>query len=117
MAEHRKVRCPECGEETEITRRDFMRAGATAFIASSASLPVFATPRVAAADDAKPTKGTPETAVKRLYESLTDEQRKVICKPFDDPSRQKYSANWAITKQTTTAFSTKDQKQRIRDIS
>jgi hypothetical protein len=99
---------------TEVTRRDFMRAGATAVIASAA-MPVFATPRAALADDAKP-KGTPETAVKRLYDSLTAEQRKIICKPFEDPLRQKYSANWAITKPTIAEFFNKDQQETIRQI-
>jgi Protein of unknown function (DUF3500) len=76
---------------------------------------VFATPRAAAAGDAKP-KAAPETAVKRLYESLTGEQKKVICKPFDDPLRQRYSANWAITKPTIGEFFTKDQQETIREI-
>jgi hypothetical protein len=116
MSEPRKVRCPECGEETEVTRRDFMkRAGAAAAIASAGTLPVFATPRAARADDVKP-KASPETAVKRLYESLNDDQKKVICKPFDDPLRKRYSANWAITKPTIGGFVTKDQQETIREI-
>jgi hypothetical protein len=115
MAEQRKVRCPECGEEVSaVNRREFIkRAGATAVMASA--LPVFATPRVVLADEAKP-KVSPETAVKHLYETLTDAQKKIICKPFDDPLRKKYSANWAITKPTIADFFTKDQQETIREI-
>lgn len=117
MTEQRRVRCPECGEETNaVSRRDFLKtAGTSAVIASAGIVPVFATPRAARADDAKP-KVAPETAVKRLYEGLTDEQKKVICKPFDNPLRQKYGANWAITKPTVSEFFTKDQQETIREI-
>ena len=116
MTEQRKIRCPECGEETEVTRREFMkRTGAAAAIATAGAIPVFATPRVVLADEAKP-KDAPEKIVKRLYETLTEAQKKVICKPFDDPLRQKYSANWAITKPTIGEFFNKDQQETIREI-
>src|SRR5438309_1205081 len=45
------------------------QAGAGAAAVSVATLPVFATARVALADEAKP-KVSPETAVQRLYEGL-----------------------------------------------
>jgi len=116
MSEQRKVRCPECGEDIAVTRRDFVKqAGAAAAVISAGAVPLFATPRVARADEAKP-KISPETAVKRLYESLKDEQKKVICKPFDDPLRQRYGANWAITKPTIEEFFNKDQQELIREI-
>ena len=114
MAEQRPVRCPECGEETaEVTRREFLKGVGAAVAVSAGGLPVFATPRAAAED--KP-KTPPETAVKHLYESLTETQRKVVCKPFDDPLRQRYSANWAITKPTVGDFFTPDQQDTIRAI-
>jgi hypothetical protein len=116
VSQPRKVRCPECGEEAELTRRQFMQAaGTTAMVAASGALPVFATPRPTLADDAKP-KTSPETAVKLLYESLNDAQKKVICKPFDDPLQRKYGANWAITKPTIAEFFNKDQQELIRQI-
>jgi len=117
MTEQRSVRCPECGEVMgEVTRREFMKGvGAAAVAASAGVLPVFATPRVVAAAEEKP-KGTPETAVKRLYDSLDDKQKKVICKKFDDPLRQRYNANWAITKPNISEFFTKDQQETIREI-
>jgi molybdenum cofactor synthesis domain-containing protein len=48
------------------------------FVAVSAgALPLFAMPKIALAEDAKP-KVAPETAVKRLYETLTDDQKKIV---------------------------------------
>ena len=63
-------RCPDCDDG--VDRRDFLRVvGATA----AAGLPLWATPRLEAA----PTpSSTAETAVKALYETLTDAQRKTI---------------------------------------
>src|SRR5258708_8559742 len=116
MSEQRKVRCPECDELAEVDRREFMKGVSTAALAASASvLPVFATPRLVSAAEEK-SKTTPETAVKRLYDSLNEKQKHVICKPFDDPLREKYGANWAITKPTIGEFFTKDQQETIREI-
>jgi hypothetical protein len=81
-------------------------------VVSAGVVPVFATARAA---EAKP-KTPPETAVKYLYDSLTEAQKKVICKPFDAPLRQHYSANWAITDPTISEFFTKDQQETIRTI-
>jgi hypothetical protein len=115
MTEPRKVQCPECGELTEVNRRQFIKGVSAAALAASAGVvPVFATPRLTAADDKA--RGTPETAVKRLYDSLNDKQKNIICKPFDDPLRQRYSANWAITKPQIGEFFTKDQQETIREI-
>jgi hypothetical protein len=115
MTEHRPVRCPECGEVSgEVTRRDFLKGvGAAAGAVAAGAVPVFATPRAAA--DTKPAT-PPETAVKLLHDSLTEPQRKVICKPFDDPLRQRINANWAITKPAISEFFTKEQQELIRTI-
>jgi hypothetical protein len=122
MSEQRNVRCPECGEWTEMDRREFMKGVSAAALSASAGVLVATQECVAhsllsgvSAAEEKP-KGTPETAVKRLYDSLNDKQKSVICKPFDDPLRQKYSANWAITKPTIGEFFTKDQQETIREI-
>src|SRR5690349_10158061 len=99
-------------EWTEVDRREFMKGVSAAAIAASAGvLPVAHSllSGVSAAEE-KP-KSSPETAVKRLYDSLNDKQKSVICKPFDDPLRQKYSANWAITKPTIADFFNKDQQE------
>src|SRR5690606_11812446 len=58
-----------------------------------------------------------ETAVTHLYKSLTDEQRKAICFPFDHQSRRTINANWHVTKPGIgTNFYTKDQQALIHDI-
>jgi hypothetical protein len=115
MTERRPVRCPECGDEVSaVSRREFLQGvGAAAVAVSAGALPVFATPRTGPSALAA---APPETDVKRLYDTLTDAQKDVICKPFDDPLRQRYSANWAITKPTVGEFFTKDQQEIIREI-
>jgi len=94
-----------------VNRRQFLGA------AAALSLP----PTVFA----KPTKtSNAETAVKALYESLTDLQKKEICFAWDykDPARgllRSYiSANWQITKPTVTGggFYTKQQQSIVHDI-
>jgi len=118
MSEQRSVRCPECDEVVgEVNRREFMKGVGVAAVAASAGvLPVFATPRLVTAAEPKATTA-PEAAVKHLYESLDEKQRKVICKPFGDPLQRRYSANWAITKPSISdGFFTKDQQATIRDI-
>ena len=39
-----------------------------------------------------------ETAVARFYQSLTDDQKKVVAFPFDHELRKRISANWHVTK-------------------
>jgi len=56
-----------------------------------------------------------ETAVKRFYDSLKDDQRKEICFPFDHPLRSKINANWAITKPTISDY-TKEQQAILDEI-
>jgi hypothetical protein len=122
--EKKKV-CPDC-ESTEgsLDRRDFLRTvGVTAAAASTASLPLFATARAVAA----PSKSSPaETAVKALYDTLTDEQKKVVCFDWDFVEtagakrgllRTRVSNNWHITKPAIRSdFYTKQQQTIIHDI-
>ncbi|HWL10013.1 MAG TPA: DUF3500 domain-containing protein [Planctomicrobium sp.] len=93
-----QVPCDDCNNENsrnDVTRRDFFRhVGVSAAALGTLSLAspfkgVYAAPSFSS---------TAETAAQKLYETLTAEQRKVICLPFDHPSRQKISANWAVTK-------------------
>ena len=39
-----------------------------------------------------------ETKIKDLFDSLSSDQKKVLCFPFDHPLRKRVSANWEITK-------------------
>src|SRR5262245_42649138 len=103
----RPDRCPDCERDFAIEvagpdRRRFLPAVATS--AAAAGLPLWATPRPAAA---APTRtSAPETAVKALYDTLTPEQKKAVCFPWDHKDSQRgllrthVSNNWHITPQT-----------------
>lgn len=112
-----KIACPDCDDGAfGLDRRGFLKTVA----AASGGLSLFATPRIEAA----PTpQSTAETAVKALYNTLTDAQKKEICFAWDyqDPKRgllrTRVSNNWHITKPTIDGeFFTKDQKALIRDV-
>lgn len=118
--ETKKV-CPDCeSSDVPVDRRDFLRGVGAAAAVSTTGLPLFATARAAAA----PSKSSPaETAVKGLYDSLSDEQKKVVCFDWDyvDPHRgllrTRISNNWHITKPAIRSdFYTKQQQTLIHDI-
>lgn len=91
-----------CRDCNDLTRRDFVRAAAA----------LSAVGLVGAQDARK----TSETRVTDLYKSLTDVQRKEICKPFDDPLRLKVDNNWHINKLRVGKDYTSDQQALIKDI-
>jgi hypothetical protein len=111
-----KVNCPDCDDDGfNFDRRRFLRTAAAAAVA----LPLGAAARVTAA----PTpKSAPETAVKALYDSLTDKQRKEICFAWDYKDkrgllRTHVSNNWQITSpHIHSEFYTKDQQGIIYDV-
>src|SRR5207253_9808379 len=116
--ETRKDYCPDCDAADEgIGRREFLKT--TAAVAA-ASLPVWATPIAQAA----PTPSSAaETAVKVLFDTLTDEQRKLICFDwnYQDPQRgllrTHVSNNWQITKpHIRSDFYTAKQQAIIHDV-
>ncbi len=117
MAE-RPESCPDCARDPDppLDRRRFLVAAG----AAAASLPLWATPRAAAA----PTpKSAAETAVKALYDTLTPDQKKAVCFAWDhqDPKRgllrTHVSNNWHIVPQTIRSdFYTKKQQLIIHDI-
>ena len=82
MSSEKRAICPECDDTW--TRRNFVKAVGGAALAASALPLAGELPAASAAP--KPSSGA-ETAAKRLYESLNDQQRKVICFPFDHPLR------------------------------
>lgn len=109
--------CPDCASDFEaFNRRDFLRAtGAAAIVAGA--LPA------AALRAAEAPKGDAETAVKLLYQSLNDAQKKAVCYDWDymDPKRghlrTMISNNWHINEQVIGSdFYTNDQKRLIRDV-
>jgi hypothetical protein len=94
----RKLSALECSWCAPVSRRDFVRTiSAGAF---AAAVPLFG--RTAAAQgpaQVGPTSKSPaETAVARYYNTLTPEQRKLTCFPFDHPLRSTVKNNWEIVK-------------------
>ena len=88
-----RIYCPDCDQN--VSRRRFLATvGGAALAAGSA--PLLAVPRSAAA--APTAQSHAETAVKALYETLSETQRKVVCFPFDHELRSTINANWQITK-------------------
>ena len=126
--------CPDCQPSAElplssnhplpersIDRRDFLRTAgaASAVIVAAGSLPNWA---IAADTPATPAT-QPESLVKLLYESLTDEQRKKVCFAWDyqHPKmgllRTRVANNWHITEEDINGgFYTADQQAMVRDI-
>ena len=107
MNNDKRIVCPDC--ESGWTRRDFVKAAGGAALAA-------AVPLVHRASAAPTASSSAETAARRLYESLSDEQRKVVCFDFDNPLRQTINANWAITKPTIADFFSKEQQATIDEI-
>jgi Protein of unknown function (DUF3500) len=118
MARKKKVVCPDC--EAGVDRRGFLgTAAVTAAAAAAGGIPLFATPKV----HANPTPSSAaETAVKALYDSLDDKQKKEICFDWDYKDsrgllRTHVSNNWQITKPTIDSdFYTKKQQDICFDI-
>ena len=59
--------------------------------------------------------GRPRPPSRGSIESLKDEQRKLICFPFDHPMRSQVQNNWAIVKPTIGDL-TKEQQALCREI-
>jgi hypothetical protein len=116
----KKKVCPDCeANEESLDRRDFLRGVGVTAAVSAAGLPLFATPKVHAASS----KSSPaETAVKALYDTLSDEQKKKICFDWDYKRgsgllRTHVSNNWQITEpHIRSPFYTKEQQGIIHDI-
>lgn len=99
-------------DSVELNRRQFFGASAA----------LLAAPGIASA---APKKTSPaETAVKALYDSLTEAQKKEICFDWDYTTKDRgmlrtfVSGNWQITKPTISGgnFYTKKQQGIIHDI-
>jgi hypothetical protein len=106
--------CPVCDSDSfELDRRHFIKvAGATA---AAAALPNIAR----SADE----KQSPESLVKKLYDSLTETQRKEVAFAWDHEDsklgllRTRVSNNWQITKpEIRSDYYTKDQQDICRAI-
>jgi hypothetical protein len=107
----RKSHCPDCHE---IDRRQFIKTVGGG-LAIGAAMPMLgALPRAYAAPTSK---STAETAVAQFYNTLTQEQRKTICFPFQHELRNRISANWHVTgPKIGDDFYTKEQHGLIEQI-
>jgi hypothetical protein len=110
MGEHRP---------SDLSRRDFVKKtlGVAAVAAASPSLARAQAPTSAdLCCDVGPTpQDAAESAVARLYKSLSDEQKKTICFGFDDPKRSQVQNNWAIVKPTIDDMKS-EQQELCREI-
>ena len=61
-------------------------------------------------------KDTSETLVATLHKTLTLEQKKVICFPFDHELRSQVDNNWHITPTKIAQFFTPDQQAMVEEI-
>src|SRR5262245_20164086 len=95
-----------------VSRRDFLKTtmSGVAVATAATSLPLLNT--VAAPT----TTSKSETLVTSFYKALREEQRKVMCFPFDHPLRSKVDNNWHITKQTIAELFNKDEQAMVREI-
>ncbi|MDB5385023.1 MAG: hypothetical protein JWM11_669 [Planctomycetaceae bacterium] len=101
-----------CSDCDSVGRRDFLKAVGGAAVAGSIGSGFWTLPGAFAGPSPK---SDAETAVARLYASLSDEQRKTICFAFDNPIRQKINANWQITKPTIGGSFYTDAQQKLID--
>jgi len=62
-------------------------------------------------------KSAAETVAGKLYESLSETQKKTVCFAFDNPLRSRISANWHVTEpKIESDFFTKDQQKLVDEI-
>lgn len=106
---------PVCGcplpVETGLSRRQFLRTTA-AGLAAAGLAPVATLPAGAA-----PTpRDRSETLAAQLHQSLTADQRSLLCFDFDHPLREKVDNNWLITKKTIETVLNPDQRDLVRQI-
>ena len=95
--------------DSTLTRRGFVRTVGAAAI-------VGAVGKGAGAGDAGPDPGAAaETAVARFYRSLKDDQKQVLCFPFDHPLRARVDNNWAVVEPTIDDLSG-EQRALCREV-
>ncbi len=113
------VACPDCadqGADPAVTRRDFVRTVGTAALAGGLLGRVTTPSSARSVLDDKGMTRPAETAAKRLYDSLSEEQKKVVCFSFEDELRKRINANWQITKPTVETFFNKEQQRYIEEV-
>lgn len=109
-SQKQNVPVPEC---CSVSRRSFVRA-----VAAASSLAVLPSRALTAGLFAGPGKNSAaETAVAEFFKTLTEEQKSVLCFPFEHELRHRISANWHVTKPTLgETFFTSPQREIVRQI-
>jgi hypothetical protein len=102
-----------CADLPAVNRRSFVAA-----IAAASSALVLPGRAVQAGLFSGPSRtSAAETAVSEFYGSLTDDQKKVLCLPFDHAHRGRISANWHVTEPTLgQTFYTSQQREMVGRI-
>jgi hypothetical protein len=98
-----KMAASERAYLASVSRRDFVKTISAGALAASLPLIGRASNAMAAAGPAQagPTPSAlAETAVARFHKTLTPEQRKILCFPFNHPLRSTVKNNWQIVKPT-----------------
>jgi hypothetical protein len=110
-----EMNCPDC---TAASRREFLKSslGTLAAVGAASSGLIGAISARPAAGAEAATAATSETLVQQFYSTLREEQKKVICFPFDHPLRSKVDNNWHIIKQPIADVFDKDQRALVREI-
>lgn len=106
--------CSDCGD---LSRRRFLKGVGGTILASAAGASLLSGRTLALARPVE-TK-TSETYVANLFQTLTAEQRKLMCFPFDHQLRSHISNNWHIVEQDVGAIGklyNADQQELIRLI-
>ena len=103
-----------CSDCSNVDRRKFIKAAGTAAIASAAT-PLLFDSRIV--HGAPSTRSQAETVVGQFYDTLSSEQRKVVCLPFDHELRRRISPNWHVVEPLIGSdFYNKDQQRLIDNI-
>ena len=102
--------CEDCNP---VNRRSFVKA-----VAGASALAALSTRGLSAGLFSGPSlNSAAETGVSEFFKSLTDEQKKTLCFPFEHQLRHKISANWHVTEPTLgESFYTSPQREMISRI-
>lgn len=109
--------CPDCSPAPS-DRREFLQSSLA--LVTAAALPVWATPKAAAQSSPK---SASETAVKAFFDSLTPDQKRVVCFGWEHQDdrrgllRTHVSNNWQITRPTIDSpFYSPAQRGMLYDV-
>ena len=95
-----------------VDRRSFIKA-----VAAASSLAAFSGRSFGAGLFAGSSENAAETAVGEFYKTLSADQKKILCFPFEHELRHRISANWHVTEPTLGApFYTSPQREMIARI-